>query len=139
MLLIVVGSILYALSVVLFIDPIHVIPGSVTGIAVITKALFNTPIGVVNLVINIPLILVAVFYLGKKLLIYTVITIFLTSVLMDWWAFPSGFHHRHDARLGFLARRHGHRPRDDTQGPALRPAAPQLSAASLSESTPISR
>ena len=36
LLLIVVGSILYALSVVLFIDPIHVIPGSVTGIAVIT-------------------------------------------------------------------------------------------------------
>ncbi len=91
LLLIVVGSILYALSVVLFIDPIHVIPGSVTGIAVITKALFNTPIGVVNLVINIPLILVAVFYLGKKLLIYTVITIFLTSVLMDWWAFLPAF------------------------------------------------
>ena len=91
LLLIVIGSILYALSVVLFIDPIHVIPGSVTGIAVIAKALFNTPIGVVNLVINIPLILIAVFYLGKKLLIYTVITIFLTSVLMDWWAFMPAF------------------------------------------------
>ena len=91
LLLIIVGSILYALSVVLFIDPIHVIPGSVTGIAVIVKALFNTQIGVINLIINIPLILIAVFYLGKKLLIYTVITIFLTSVLMDWWSFLPAF------------------------------------------------
>lgn len=80
------GCVLYALSVVLFIDPIHVIPGSVTGIAVVAKALFNTPIGVLNLIINVPLIFTAVFYLGKKLLVYTGITILLTSVLMDWWA-----------------------------------------------------
>ncbi|MCI9332563.1 MAG: YitT family protein [Oscillibacter sp.] len=81
-----VGCVLYALSVVLFIDPIHVIPGSVTGIAVVVKALFGTPIGVLNLIINVPLLLVAVFYLGKKLLVYTGITILLTSLLMDWWA-----------------------------------------------------
>ena len=86
LLYILVGCILYALSVVLFIDPVHIIPGSVTGIAVIVKALFNTPIGVLNLVINVPLILVAVFFLGKKLLVYTGLTIFLTSVMIDWWA-----------------------------------------------------
>jgi len=91
LLYILVGCILYALSVVWFIDPAHIIPGSVTGIAVIVKALFNTPIGVLNLAINVPLILVAVFYLGKKLLVYTGLTILLTSVMMDWWAFMPPF------------------------------------------------
>lgn len=87
--MLVIGCVLYALSVVLFIDPIHIIPGSVTGIAIVVKALFNTPIGVLSLVINVPLVLAAVFYLGKKLLVYTGITILLTSVLIDWWAvFP---------------------------------------------------
>lgn len=80
---IVVGCILYSLSVVWFIDPVQIIPGSVTGIAVVTKALFGIPIGVLNLVVNIPLVLVGVFYLGKKLLVYTALTVFLNSVLMD--------------------------------------------------------
>lgn len=86
-----VGCVLYALSVVLFIDPAQIIPGSVTGIAVIAKALFHTPIGLLNLIINVPLLLIAVFYLGKKLLIYTGVTILLTSWMMDWWAFMPPF------------------------------------------------
>lgn len=88
---IVLGSIIYALSVVLFIDPVNIIPGSVTGIGVITKALFGIPIGVLNVIINVPLVLVGVFYLGKKLLVYTALTIVLTSVMMDWWAFLPPF------------------------------------------------
>lgn len=85
------GSVLYALSVVLFIDPVHIIPGSVTGIAVVTKALFHISIGVMSILINVPLILIAVFYLGKKLLIYSGIAILLTSVLTDWLAFLQPF------------------------------------------------
>lgn len=80
---IVVGCLLYSLSVVWFIDPAQIIPGSVTGIAVVTKALFGIPIGVLNLVVNIPLVLIGVFYLGKKLLVYTALTVFLNSILMD--------------------------------------------------------
>lgn len=89
--LIVVGCVIYSLSVVLFMDQIHLIPGSVTGIAVVTKALFDIPIGVLNLVINIPLVLIAVFFLGKKLLVYTALTILLNSFLMDWLAFLPPF------------------------------------------------
>lgn len=80
---IVIGCILYSLSVVWFLDPVQIVPGSVTGIAVVTKALFGIPIGVLNLVVNIPLVLIGVFYLGKKLLVYTALTVFLNSILMD--------------------------------------------------------
>ena len=82
-----VGCFIYALSVVLFIDPIHIIPGSVTGIAVVVKALTGFPIGVLNLIINIPLVIVGTFILGKKLLVYTGLTVFLTSFMMDSLAF----------------------------------------------------
>lgn len=91
LLLIVVGCVLYSLSVVLFMDPIHIIPGSVTGIAVVVKALFDIPIGVLNLVVNIPLVVVAMFFLGRKMLVYTALTILLNSVLMDWLAFLPPF------------------------------------------------
>ncbi|CVK20834.1 YitT family protein [Sporomusa sphaeroides] len=91
LLYIVIGSIIYALSVVLFIDPAKIIPGSVTGIAVIAKALFGIPIGLLSVIINVPLILIAVFYLGRKMLVYTILTVLLTSALIDWWAFLPPF------------------------------------------------
>lgn len=88
---IVVGSILYALSVVLFIDPVSVIPGSVTGIAVVVKAVTGFPIGVFSILVNVPLIIFGTIKLGKRLLIYTGLTIFLTSVLTDAFAFLPAF------------------------------------------------
>ena len=80
------GCVLYSLSMVWFLDPAQIIPGSVTGIAVVVKALFGIPIGALNLIINVPLVLIAVFFLGRKLLVYTAITVVLTSWFIDWWA-----------------------------------------------------
>lgn len=86
-----VGSVIYALSVVLFIDPVQIIPGSVTGIGVVVKALTGFPIGVLNLIINIPLVIIGTIILGKKLLVYTGLTVLLTSVFMDLFAFMKPF------------------------------------------------
>lgn len=84
---IIAGCFLYALSVVLFIDPVHIIPGSVTGIGVIVKALTGFPIGILSLMINIPLVIWATIVLGKRLLIYTGLTVLLSSVMIDALAF----------------------------------------------------
>ena len=88
---IVIGSILYALSVVWFIDPVHIIPGSITGIGVVIKAVLGFPIGQLNFIINVPLVIIGTIVLGKRLLIYTGLTVFLTSVLMDKLAFMQPF------------------------------------------------
>ena len=88
---IVVGCVLYALSVVLFIDPVHIIPGSVTGIGVVVKALTGFPIGVLSIIINVPLVIWATIKLGPRLLIYTGLTVLLSSVLIDAFAFLQPF------------------------------------------------
>ena len=88
---IVIGSILYALSVVWFIDPVHIIPGSITGIGVVLKAVLGFPIGQLNFIINVPLVIIGMIVLGKRLLIYTGLTVFLTSFLMDKLAFMQPF------------------------------------------------
>ncbi len=88
---IVIGSVLYALSVVWFIDPVHIIPGSITGIGVVIKAVLGFPIGQLNFIINVPLVIIGTIVLGKRLLIYTGLTVFLTSVLMDKLAFIQPF------------------------------------------------
>lgn len=88
---IVVGCLIYALSVVLFIDPIRIIPGSITGIGVVVKAVTGFPIGGLNFIINIPLVIIGTVVLGKRLLVYTGLTVFLTSVMMDGLAFLQPF------------------------------------------------
>lgn len=88
---IIIGCVLYSLSVVWFIDPVHIIPGSVTGIGVVVKALSGFPIGMLNLIINIPLVIVGTVILGKRLLVYTGLTVLLNSLMMDGLAFMKPF------------------------------------------------
>lgn len=88
---IVVGCVIYALSVVLFIDPVQIIPGSVTGIGVVVKTLTGFPIGMLSIIINVPLVIWGTIKLGKKLLIYTGLTVLLSSVLIDAFAFMEPF------------------------------------------------
>ena len=86
-----IGCVLYALSVVLFIDPAKIIPGSVTGVGVIVKALTGFPIGVLSIIINVPLVIYGTMVMGRKLLIYTGLTVILSSVLIDVLAFLPAF------------------------------------------------
>ena len=79
-----VGCVLYALSVVIFTAPNNIAPGGVVGISTMINYLFNfIPIGTLTLMFNIPLfiwsgIAIGWKYLGKSLLGSTV-----SSVLMD--------------------------------------------------------
>ncbi len=86
-----IGCVLYALSVVLFIDPVKIIPGSVTGVGVVVKALTGFPIGILSIIINVPLVIYGTVVLGRKLLIYTGLTVILSSVLIDALAFLPPF------------------------------------------------
>lgn len=85
------GCLIYSLSVVLFIDPVKIIPGSVTGIGVVVKALTGFPIGALNFIINVPLVIIGTIVLGKRLLVYTGLTVLLTSVMMDYFVFLKPF------------------------------------------------
>lgn len=70
--LIVVGTTLLAISINMFFDPLELVTGGVTGLAIVIKALTSSfvdggiPIYLTNLVINIPLFLLAVFIKGKN-------------------------------------------------------------------------
>lgn len=73
-----VGAILVAISVDLFLVPNDVVTGGITGLAQILNDLFGTPIGVVSLLINIPLLALGFRYLG---VVFGIRTIYATVVL----------------------------------------------------------
>lgn len=81
---ILIGCILYAVSLVI-VNPVSIIPGNVIGLAVVSNLLFSWPVGVINILLTLPTIIAGRLVFGRKILVYTFITMAGVSVLTDWW------------------------------------------------------
>ncbi len=82
--MILAGSICYAVAIGAFSDPHHIAPGGLTGIAILLNYLFEwIPVGVATIVMNVPLIIASWFVLSKSMAIRTMWGILISSVLVD--------------------------------------------------------
>ena len=72
---ILLGSLAMAFGVVAFLSPNHVATGGTAGLAIVLSNVLPLSVGVLMLLINIPLLLVSLKYLGKKFAIKTIICI----------------------------------------------------------------
>lgn len=73
-------SVLYACGIALFLDPNHLAPGGVTGIAIILNTLIDIGTGTWVFAINIPILLIGWKKFGGKFMISTVYSIAVVSV-----------------------------------------------------------
>jgi len=82
---IIVGAVLGALSVVVFLVPADVVPSGISGMAVMLNELFGLPIGILALLLNIPIQFVGARMLpgGWRVLVRTVFAIVIYSVVID--------------------------------------------------------
>ena len=85
--LIIVGSVLYAAGLRFFFYPNDIIAGGVTGIAMIINYLTDIPVGVMNLIINIPLFIWAWKGFGLKFIVGSFVATVLSSVFVDLYAY----------------------------------------------------
>lgn len=77
------GAVIYAIGINGFTAPNNIAPGGVTGVATMLNYLFDTPIGTVVFVINIPIIIWAIVEIGYKLVAKTMMAIVLNSIAID--------------------------------------------------------
>lgn len=88
-LLFLLGGVVFAVAITMFTAPNDLAPGGVTGIATMLHYLsreylpFELPIGAVSTVINIPLLAMAWFFLGRRMAIRTVVATLLSNSLID--------------------------------------------------------
>ena len=81
-----IGGSLYALAVNVFTLPASIAPGGLTGLATLLNHLFEVPVGTSVLVLNLPLFLLSLFYLGRNFLAKTMVATIMISVLIDLFA-----------------------------------------------------
>lgn len=82
--LMIAGSIISAIGVIVFMTPFDIAPTGVTGVAVILNIVAGLPIGVMNFVLNIPIMIWAARMLGGwRVVAWTLIFIVIFSVSLD--------------------------------------------------------
>ena len=80
----IVGSFIIAVGVSLFLLPNQLSCGGISGIATITYYLFNIPMGTMILLINVPLFLMAIYKIGKKFFVKSMIGTITLSIFIDF-------------------------------------------------------
>jgi len=81
----IIGSFILSLGVVGFLSPNQIATGGTAGLAIIFNTLFNLPIGVLFFLINIPLLIIGLKFIGKQFAIKTIIAISLMTFSIDFF------------------------------------------------------
>lgn len=82
MLIMAIACVMYSVSAVL-ISQLHVVAGSVLGIAELCYIMLGIPMGYVSFGLNIPIMIICVRRFGSKVLYYTLLIVATTSILMN--------------------------------------------------------
>lgn len=80
----IVGAFIYAAGVHCFTSAHHIAPGGVTGISIIINYLTGIPIGILVLLINIPLLLIGLKFLGRRFAIRTLTSVAILTFFLDY-------------------------------------------------------
>lgn len=78
------GTFLFSSAIHIFTAPNQIAPGGITGISTIINHLTGLPIGGVNIVLNIPIMVFGLLNLGKWFMLKTVISSFSFTIFMDY-------------------------------------------------------
>lgn len=82
MVLIIIAAFLSAVALYTFVNPANFAPSGVDGISMMVQKITNINMGYVSLAINIPLLIIAWFFISKKYVVYTSLFTVVSSVAM---------------------------------------------------------
>ncbi len=80
----VVGTGIYSMGVHFFTAPNKIAPGGIAGIATAINYLTNFPIGWFNTFVNIPLLILGYFYLGRLFILKTISAVISFTLFQDY-------------------------------------------------------
>ena len=115
-LLVALGSLLFAVGDVMFVNPYHLAPGGVYGLANVFNALWGWKISVAGICMDIPLLIIGTIILGPRFGIKTIVSVILipifTYILETTWGYApvihDGLFENSDGLVSYLSYSVGH-------------------------------
>ena len=83
LIMIAIGSTIFAAGVALFLDPLDIAPGGLSGVAIILSKFLPLETGAIYLLLNVPMLLLGLKKFGREFLFSTVFATALVSLLID--------------------------------------------------------
>lgn len=87
-LLLLIGAFIYSLGTQSFIVPANIAPGGAVGIALMINFVTGLPVGRMTLLVNLPLLVLAWFYLSRRFAVRTAVACGICSVILDYVVAP---------------------------------------------------
>ena len=81
--IITIGAFFYAAAISLFLDPNKIAPGGVMGISILISHFCNIQSGTINMVLNIPIMLLGLKKFGWRFMCSTVYSVFMISIFTN--------------------------------------------------------
>ena len=82
-LILLLGSIGYAVGIALFLEPKGLAAGGVSGLAIVLSHLTGINTGIIIFTINIPILIIGIYKFGIKFFLSTIFVITMSSVVVD--------------------------------------------------------
>ena len=89
--LILLGTFIMSIGFVVFISPLKLAPGGVYGIAIILHHLFNFPIGLSGICLDLPLLLIGTLWLGPRFGMKTLVGVISLPAFISLWEKVYGY------------------------------------------------
>ena len=99
----IVGSFIYAVGINLFYEPEQFLSGGLVGIAMVLHYTSDVPIGVTNFLLNIPILLLSLKFMGKAYTLVTILGTALCSFFIDLTSWLSVYNTIHDPLVSAVA------------------------------------
>lgn len=80
----IIGGLFYGLGIYTFAKTANFAPGGISGLALIIHHLWDVPIGIMTLVLNVPVILLSYRLLGKRFLLKSIRSMIFCTVFVDF-------------------------------------------------------
>lgn len=87
-LLLIIGAFIYSAGTQSFIVPANIAPGGAVGIALMINYITGLPVGRMTLMVNLPLLVLAWFYLSRRFAIRTAVACGICSFILDYVVAP---------------------------------------------------
>jgi len=81
-----IAAVIYAAAISLFLDPNNIAPGGVTGISILVNRFTAIPTGTINLLINVPIVLLGLWKFGWRFICSTMYALALITVFINAFA-----------------------------------------------------
>ena len=78
--LVILGSLLFAVGDVMFVNPYHLAPGGVYGLANVFNALWGWKISLAGVCMDIPLLIIGTIILGPRFGVKTIVSVILIPI-----------------------------------------------------------